>query len=210
MLDLSLDTSTDRYLIVLSEKKTILGSIDIPHEHNLSQSLVPSIQKILIEKARTIKDISRIFIGIGPGSYTGTRIAVAVAEGLGLALNISLHPFCSLLAFIPQNIPEGPFTFLFDTKHDSHFLLKGIIKQNKVVQGTDQFIIKETDASSHLKSTTLICFNPNKLPEFILKEKDDDTLLLEADINIPFLITYLNDHKQEPPPKPDIIYLHTF
>ena len=210
MLDLSLDTSTDRYLIVLSEKKTILASIDTPHDHNLSQSLVPSIENILKANFKTVKDISRIFIGIGPGSYTGTRIAVSVAEGLSLALNIPLYSFCSLLAFIPDNTEDGSFTFLFDSKHSSHFLLKGQIKNKKITAPLEQILVEEKDIFEHLKANTLISFNPDGLNPSLLKETKKDTFLSKACPNLPLLIDYVNNHSAELPPRPQIIYLHTF
>ncbi len=210
MLDLTLDTSTDRSLIVLSEKKTIIACVDILHGHNLSKLLVPSIQKILEENAKKLNDISKIFIGIGPGSYTGTRIAVAVAEGLSLALNIPLYSFCSLLAFIPQNISDGSFTFLFDSKHTSHFLLKGTIRNQKIVSSLDPFLLEEKDISDQLYGETLISFNPEALSESLLQKKGEGPVLLKASPNLLLLINYLNDYKETLPLKPEIIYLHTF
>ena len=42
--------------------------------------------------------VSVIACGVGPGSFTGIRVAVGVAQGLGWSLGLPIYPFCSLEA----------------------------------------------------------------------------------------------------------------
>ena len=42
--------------------------------------------------------VSVIACGVGPGSFTGIRVAVGVAQGLGWSLDLPIYPFCSLEA----------------------------------------------------------------------------------------------------------------
>ncbi|HET8985252.1 MAG TPA: tRNA (adenosine(37)-N6)-threonylcarbamoyltransferase complex dimerization subunit type 1 TsaB [Trueperaceae bacterium] len=42
--------------------------------------------------------VSEVRVGIGPGSYTGVRVAVAAAKGLGRAWNVDVRGVYSLLA----------------------------------------------------------------------------------------------------------------
>jgi len=61
-----------------------------------SQFILPSIEKLLQQANLTIKDIKRIAVGNGPGSFIGVRLAHAVAQGLCLPTNISLATLSSL------------------------------------------------------------------------------------------------------------------
>jgi tRNA threonylcarbamoyl adenosine modification protein YeaZ len=46
------------------------------------------IEQFLKKQKVSIKDLARIVVCSGPGSFTGIRVGVALSQGLGLALNI--------------------------------------------------------------------------------------------------------------------------
>lgn len=50
--------------------------------------LMPLIAEVLEEAGGRLQDMDLIAVGVGPGNFTGTRIAVAAARGLALALGI--------------------------------------------------------------------------------------------------------------------------
>ena len=47
-----------------------------------SENLLPAIEKLLTSVNLTLKDLDYLAVNIGPGSFTGLRIAVATAKGL--------------------------------------------------------------------------------------------------------------------------------
>lgn len=53
---------------------------------------------LLREAGGGFPDVGRIFVGVGPGSFTGIRIAMAFAQGLALPKNIPLHGFTTFEA----------------------------------------------------------------------------------------------------------------
>lgn len=58
--------------------------------------LVDRIEQLIKRNRLTLDDIDEIIIGIGPGSYTGIRIAVMVGKMLAYTKNIPLRTVSSL------------------------------------------------------------------------------------------------------------------
>lgn len=87
MLTLALDTANDRVAVALAgDDKAVVRAEVISRGH--AERLFPLIDEVLASAGTEIEEIARIAVNIGPGSFTGIRIAVAAARGLGLALGI--------------------------------------------------------------------------------------------------------------------------
>jgi len=120
MTALLIDTSSAYSLVGISEGKSLLYTDISSHGNNLSRYLLPSIQDAI---TKTSASLEYIAVGMGPGSYTGTRVGATVAKTLSFALNIPIAPFCSLLSFLPDR--EGLFGCLMPAKSGNCYLLKG-------------------------------------------------------------------------------------
>ncbi len=57
-----------------------------------SQKLMDFVDLFLKENNLDIKDIKKLGVSIGPGSFTGLRIAVAFIKGIASALNLNIAP----------------------------------------------------------------------------------------------------------------------
>ncbi|MBS1165166.1 MAG: tsaB [Proteobacteria bacterium] len=87
MLTLALDTANDRIAVALAgEGKAVSRSEAISRGH--AERLFPLIDEVLVAAGIEIDHVGRVAVNVGPGSFTGIRIAVAAARGLGLALGI--------------------------------------------------------------------------------------------------------------------------
>ena len=53
-----------------------------------AERLMPLLEDLLAERALWWRDLKALAVGIGPGNFTGIRIAVSAARGLGLSLGI--------------------------------------------------------------------------------------------------------------------------
>lgn len=87
---LALETSTKVGSVALLEDgvvvTTLAGGVDARH----GDTLVPMIETALGEAGWEVSDLGIVAVGLGPGSFTGTRIAAACAKGLHVAANVPL------------------------------------------------------------------------------------------------------------------------
>jgi len=88
---LALDTSTRLAGIALYEG--VRGVIAEQHWHSANRhtvELTPRIAEILAQADVTPADLRAVAVALGPGSFTGLRVALAVAKGLALANGLAL------------------------------------------------------------------------------------------------------------------------
>ena len=95
---LAIDTSSAWCSVALSLDPS---AISVAQRHELlgpgaSQHLLPWITELLQQEGITLRDLDAIAVGIGPGAFTGVRLAVAVVQGLALASHLPVAPVASL------------------------------------------------------------------------------------------------------------------
>lgn len=93
------DTSTPAGLLLVGYRGQVLSSATWTAEQSHSQKLAPQIQIALEMAGITTSDVTHVAVGIGPGSFTGLRVALATAKGLGIALGVPLVALPSLVLF---------------------------------------------------------------------------------------------------------------
>ncbi len=107
-LGILLDASSPHHFVALVEGKKVVKW----RSFSSDREMVEELQLLLKEADVEPKELSYVSSGVGPGSYTGLRVAQAVAQGLSLALKIPLGSFCSLMGFSSKK----PFAALLDAR----------------------------------------------------------------------------------------------
>lgn len=115
---LAFDTSSKALSLAILEDKQVLAETTINIKKNHSITLMPAIDFLMASLDLTPKDLDRIVVAEGPGSYTGLRIAVATAKTLAHTLNIELVGMSSLLALVPRQ-QEGLLVPLMDARRNN-------------------------------------------------------------------------------------------
>lgn len=96
MINLLLDSSNTYLSVGLSNEEGLIDYISYESWQSQSENMVPEIDNLLKKHHVTRNDISLIVVAIGPGSYTGVRIALTIAKVMALALDIKIYPVSSL------------------------------------------------------------------------------------------------------------------
>lgn len=76
-------------------------------EYSHSIFVLPMIKDIINKSGKTVKDLEKIVVVNGPGSFTGIRIGLSIAKTLAYALNISINTISSLTAYLVSNDTNG-------------------------------------------------------------------------------------------------------
>ena len=91
MLILGIDTSTKLCSVALYDtEKGILGEMNIVVTKNHSNVILPLLDQLFQMAEKTIDEVKRIAVGMGPGSFTGIRISMAIAKGLAMGKQIEV------------------------------------------------------------------------------------------------------------------------
>ncbi|MBX9704801.1 MAG: tRNA (adenosine(37)-N6)-threonylcarbamoyltransferase complex dimerization subunit type 1 TsaB [Gammaproteobacteria bacterium] len=92
---LALETSAAACSVALSINGVVTEQI-VPTQRGQAQVLLPMIDSLLAEAQLSLADIDALALSIGPGSFTGLRVAMSVVQGLTISTDIPIIPIPSL------------------------------------------------------------------------------------------------------------------
>lgn len=127
MKTLIIDTATPNMYIAIGDNE-LIKEVYLKNIKNHSEHLMLEIIKLLNDSNVDKKEIKRIVVGIGPGSYTGVRIGVVVAKMLAYSLDIELYQISSLYI---QGSTNDVFSSMIDARRGNVFA--GIYENGNVV-----------------------------------------------------------------------------
>jgi tRNA threonylcarbamoyladenosine biosynthesis protein TsaB len=102
-----------------------------------------------------------IIVGLGPGSYAGTRIAISAAIGLQVSSGVRLIGFPSICA-MESNAQE--YSVIGDARRKSFFFAR--IRANNLVQGPTLFAEWELKSKLDTIEIATPVFTSDSLPQF--------------------------------------------
>jgi tRNA threonylcarbamoyladenosine biosynthesis protein TsaB len=111
------------------------GSIEYRAEFSRSGELAVAVQQAV----KRIGAPHEIVVGIGPGSYTGLRVAAATAIGLSAALGCTAYGCPSVLA-----IEEDSYWIVGDARRESVFLAK--VEQGRLLVEPELIPVRDLTA----------------------------------------------------------------
>lgn len=159
MLQLFIDTATERALIGLAHHGDLIEEMHLPVGLKNSKLLFPALLELFDRQKITAKDLSWISCGVGPGSYTGIRVGAATAQSMAYALRLPLVGISSLESFTPEK--EGTFAVLLDAKISGVYFLKGVKTKDDVQYLSESKAVPLDQLEKELEGVDRI-ITPNK------------------------------------------------
>ena len=172
---LYIDTSSD-YLysgIVVDDK--LVSSIKKKYEKDLSKEALPKIIELFDEANITPKDLDKIIVVNGPGSFTGIRIGITIAKTIAWALNINITPISGLTAMAISYNTNTYKMPLIDARRGYVYGAIYDKDNNKVIEDSHIYLQDLLDKSKDLDEVTVI--TNNDLDINIKKESYDPDIL---------------------------------
>lgn len=153
-----LDSSNTSLSVGIADSHEIIDSTSYEAWQAQSEHMIPELDKLLKKHSVERNDILDVMVAIGPGSYTGVRIALTIAKTIATALEVKLIPVSSL-----QVLKDGaqPSICLINARSGRSFV--GVY-QNEICLLPD-CIMKNDDVISYINAhpSYSVCGNSSYL-----------------------------------------------
>ena len=106
MATLLLDSSNTCLAVGFENNGLLIGYTAYEAWQVQSEHMVPEIDKLMTKLGLTRKDITKVVTSIGPGSYTGVRIALTIAKIVSLACEAPIYTVSSLRVLKDDDKPS--------------------------------------------------------------------------------------------------------
>lgn len=111
-------------VVLINDDKTLKKELDM--NQNASEYLLSIIDNILTESNVSLKDLDYLALNVGPGSFTGIRIAMSLFKGFMVSTNLKCIVVNSF-ELISYNINSDKFITVLDSGTTGYY---GMIKDN--------------------------------------------------------------------------------
>ncbi|MFR5891974.1 MAG: tRNA (adenosine(37)-N6)-threonylcarbamoyltransferase complex dimerization subunit type 1 TsaB [Bacilli bacterium] len=140
-MKLFIDSSTNYLYLSLYEHNQEIDSLVRDGKNKHSETIIDYLKAFLLKNNLCVDDLDSVFVGRGPGSYTGVRISGTIAKVLALVKNLKLYSFSSLDLMMVSNINnDGKFLVrIIAKKNHSYYKLASIVNQQITFESSDTF-----------------------------------------------------------------------
>jgi len=139
---LALELSSSHCTVAVSCNDEIL-------QHDFSdqrgRGVVCAIENILSELSLEPKQLDAVYVGIGPGSYTGLRIACSAAVMFAYSLQIECHGINSFEAMAWRAAKQQPLTIILDAYRQQYYHAEYRVEKQELVCKQQPQIIEQAD-----------------------------------------------------------------
>ena len=136
--------------MALARGDAILGALEGDETGTASTQLLGQIQELLRASRVTLREVDRIAVAIGPGSFTGLRIGLATVKGLAATLGCQVDAVPTLHAVARSAAAPGPIIALMQAGRGEMFAQRFLATADRIA---------ETGPPTHLPLSSLLAMN---------------------------------------------------
>lgn len=140
-----LDSSNRDLAVGIGKEGVLVDAIQYEAWQRQSEYMISELDRLLEKHHIERKDIEGVVVSIGPGSYTGVRIALTIAKVMALALSCPLYAVSSLQILRKK---EEPSVCLMNARSQRSYI--GIYQGDEVILADT--IWKNEDVLQFLKA----------------------------------------------------------
>ncbi|WP_445257846.1 tRNA (adenosine(37)-N6)-threonylcarbamoyltransferase complex dimerization subunit type 1 TsaB [Nocardioides aurantiacus] len=104
---LAFDTATSRVTVALHDGSSVVASYAADEAMRHGEMLAPGIARVLADAGATVRDLTAVAVGVGPGPFTGLRVGLVTARTLGLTRGVPVHGVCTLDVLAAEAVDAG-------------------------------------------------------------------------------------------------------
>ena len=112
---------------VLADEQVFM---DVGH----AETLGPMVRRVMAQAGKTLRDVERVAVTVGPGTFTGLRIGLSFAIGLSMALKrpvVGVTTLDAVAANVPPAVRRRPIAVALDARRGNLYfqLFSSVLEQ---------------------------------------------------------------------------------
>ena len=112
---LAFELATEACSVALSHDGHLLARHEVaPRRH--AELALPWAEALLAEAGLAKSQLDALAVGVGPGAFTGVRLAISLVQGIALGLDRPVLPVSTLAALAEPFLSEGPVLAAIDAR----------------------------------------------------------------------------------------------
>ena len=184
MLTFAITTTTKLAGISLHRNNRMLGEIRIEVSRTHSTTILDQIDSLFTWTGEKLDNVENVLVSIGPGSFTGVRIAISVVKGMFYGKNVNFYQVNELDALAYQAFYSLDNSFLSQHNGDTE---KNKIKiysmidsgKEKIYYAAYETITKETVELSQIEN-----YEVSRLDNLLEKLNNEKKVMIVGDAGI--------------------------
>lgn len=157
---LAIETSSRIGGVALGLGAEIVDQAYFRADHNHAVELLPTIDRLCRGQGWSARDLHHLYLSIGPGSFTGLRIAVSLARALAwsVGLNIVALPTLEVIAqnALAVDSPAAHLAVVLDAKRQQIYAATFELRDGKYLPISDARVVDPLEFFRTLPRTTCI------------------------------------------------------
>ncbi len=150
---IAIDTSTENCSVALLNEDSVAYKSEVAPQKN-AEIVLEMLDSVLKENSVKKDDLDGLVLGIGPGSFTGVRIAASTVQGLALGLNLKVAKITSLEALALEALSKSSAQYVLssiDARMGEVYIAVYKVEGSSLSLLDEEKVLKPEDAVSFFK-----------------------------------------------------------